>query len=422
MAQSIERTKLKNGVTVVTDKMPTVRSVSLGFFCKNGARNEPDRYAGITHFIEHTVFKGTKKRSALEIAIEQERLGGNLDAFTTHEETGFVIKVIDERMSSAFDLIGDMLTSPIFAENDLISEQKVIIEEMKMVEDSPEELLGDIFAEKYFISHPLGRNIAGSPKTVRSFDSKTAAKYHASAFAPHNIIVVAAGNIDHDSVVKLAEQYFDIDRSADMTLPDAPPKTAAPIIIKQRKDLEQAHLVLAMPLVQADDERRYAADLLTKILGEGTSSRLWQKIREERGLAYSVGTSLALYKDCGVISVYAGTSPEQTGEVIDIAVEELRKAVKDGVKTQELELAKEQTRASVLLSLEDSAARAGALAHSEMVHHRNITFEETLANVEAVTIDDLNALMSEFFLAEKIAFAALGDLKKLKVDRERLAI
>jgi len=424
MKEHIQQTRFSNELTILTDRMHGVRSVTLGFFYRVGARHEPAELNGISHFIEHTVFKGTSRRSALDIAIEQDRLGGSLDAFTTHEETGFAIKVIDDQLEHAFDLLADLLTDPQFDESELESEQRVIIEEMKMLDDSPEELLGEIFTKEYFAGHPLGLPIAGTPKSVRTFDHQTTADYHRKVYRPGNLVITAAGNVEHDVMVRLAESRLNgLNSSEDVVRPSSPePSPAAPIVIRRKPDLEQAHVIIATPFVAATDPRRYAGDLLAGILGGGMSSRLWQKIREERGLAYNVGASPAMFQDCGVFSIFAGTSPDQTDEVIDISLDELRCVVKNGVRQAELELAKAQARASVLLSLEDSAARSAAMAQSEMVHGRQIPVEETLANIEAVTTDDVTTIAREFFRSESIAFGALGDLNGLRVDRDRLKI
>lgn len=422
MKEDIKETRLENGLTILADRMPGVRSVTLGFFFRVGARHEPLELNGISHFIEHTVFKGTARRSALDIAVEQDRLGGNLDAFTTHEETGFAIKVIDEQLPAAFDLIADMLANPRFDPADLKSEQKVIIEEMKMVEDSPEEFLGDLFNEAFFAHHPLGLSIAGTPATVRSFDRDKTSAYHSETYHSGNLVIAAAGNIDHDSLVELAERSFSGTVPKPREIANGKPEPHSPIFVRNNPNLEQAHLVIAAPIVSAVDERRYATDLLTNIIGGGTSSRLWQKVREERGLAYSVGSSAAMYQDCGVFSIFAGTSPEQVGEVVDLSIAEMRAVLKTGVTAEELDLAKQQSRASILLSLEDSASRAAVLAQSEMVHGRQIPVDETLEKIESVTLDDLAAIADEFFVTERLAFAALGDLNGFAIDRDRLAL
>lgn len=406
--------------------MDGVRSATLGFFYRVGSRNEPNELSGITHFIEHCVFKGSAKRSALDIAIEQDRLGGGLDAFTTHEETGFVIKVVDDQFEHAFELLSDMLTRPRFEDADLANERRVIIEEIKMNEDSPEEVLGDIFHREFFPGHPLGMSIAGTPETVKTFSAERTSNYHRSSFSPSNLIVAAAGNVEHDKLLDLVQSLsFGLPPSTDgdkLKLELATPATAASISVEQRSDLEQAHVLIATPTVSARDPRRYAADLLANILGGGTSSRLWQKIREERGLAYSVGASTGMFNDCGFLAVSAATSPEQVGEVTDIVIEELGSLVRKGISEAELDLMKHQARASILLGLEDSAGRAGTLAQCEMVHGRQIPVEETLANLEAVTIDDVQTVAAEFFQTEKVAFAALGDLDGLKISRDRLSV
>lgn len=424
MKENIQTTRLKNGLTILTDKMPDVRSVTLGFFFRCGARHEPKELNGISHFIEHAVFKGTEKRTALQIAIETDRLGGNLDAFTMHEETGFAIKVVDRELASAFDLLADLLANPVFDERELKREQKVIIEEIKMTEDAPEDYLGELFNEKLFPENALGLSIAGTPRTVRTFDHDTTKNFHRKNFNAANLIIAAAGNVEHTQIVKLAKNFFS-DAQTKIQKPKSKirnPKIAAPILIKKNKNLEQAHLVIAAPFVDARSERRYAADLLANVLGGGTSSRLWQKIREEKGLAYSVGASAAMYLDCGVFTIYAGTSPNQTEAVLDISIKELRDVVRNGITPDELELQKAQSIASILLSLEDSATRAATLVRLEMVHGRQISLEETIEKIEAVDVDEIKEIAAEFFQTEKMSFGALGNLNGLKINRSRLEI
>jgi predicted Zn-dependent peptidase len=423
MKEDIQTTRLENGLTILTDRMPDVRSATLGFFFKRGSRHEPDELNGISHFIEHTVFKGTEKRSALDIAIESDRLGGNLDAFTMHEETGFAIKVVDKQIAEAFDLLADMLANPLFDEKELRREQRVIIEEIKMVEDSPEDFLGDIFAEKLFPNHPLGLSIAGTPKTVRKFNREVTRAFHEEVFQPANLIIAAAGNIEHAQIVDLAEKFFG--QKSKIQNPKSKiqsPNISAPIIIKKNKNLEQAHMIIATPFVGARSEKRYAADILANALGGGTSSRLWQKVREQRGLAYSVGASAVMFEDCGFFSIYAGTSPKQTEEILDISLGEMRSIVREGITAEELELVKQQSIASILLGLEDSSVRAGTLARLEMLFGRQIPLEETLEKIEAVRVEEVQEIAREFFQTEKIAFAALGNLNGLKIKREQLSV
>ncbi|MEQ1646274.1 MAG: pitrilysin family protein, partial [Pyrinomonadaceae bacterium] len=293
-----------------------------------------------------------------------------------------------------------------------------------MIEDSPEEYLGEIFSEAFFgDTHPLGISIAGTPETVRSFNHEITRNYHERAFNAANLVITAAGNVVHDEVVELATAAFTTPKEP--AFPDEgvrAPSMAAPIVIKQRADLEQAHLVIATPFISATDDRRYAADLLANIIGGGTSSRLWQKVREERGLAYNVGASASMYQDCGVFSIFAGSSPEQTREIVELSIAEMRAVVANGVTEDELDLAKQQSRASILLSLEDSASRAAALAQSEMVYGRQIAVEETLAKIDAVATRDIAAIAREFFTTENVAFAAIGDLDGDAITRDDLRL
>ncbi len=424
MIENIQTTRFENELTILTDRMIEVRSATLGFFFRKGSRHEPDELNGISHFIEHAVFKGTNRRTALDIAVETDRLGGNLEAFTMHEETAFAIKVIDKQIAQAFDLLADMLLNPRFDEKELKREQRVIIEEIKMTEDTPEDVLGELFNERLFPNHPLGLSIAGTPKTVRTFDHETTRKFHAETFNAGNLIIAAAGNIEHQQIVDLAEKFFGSKAKKIQNLKSKiqNPKIAAPILIKKNKTLEQAHIIIAAPFVDARSERRYAADILANALGGGTSSRLWQRIREEKGLAYSVGASAAMYQDCGVFQIYAGTSPKQTAEVLDISIEELRDVARNGIFEDELNLQKQQIVASILLGLEDSSVRAATLARLEMVHGRQISLEETLEKIEAVTLEEVQTIAREFFQTEKISFGALGNLNGLKIKRERLEI
>ena len=427
MKENIEITRFTNGLTILTEKMPDVRSATLGFFFKKGSRHEPAKLNGISHFIEHTVFKGTERRSALDIAVETDRLGGNFDAFTMQEMTGFAMKTVDQDLPRAFDLLADMLTAPRFDETELEREQQVIIEEMRMVEDSPEEYLGELFNQAIFPNHALGMPIEGTPKTVRAFNRKVTGDFHRRVFQPENLVIAVAGNIEHAPIVELAERFFGT-RNAERETPNEEaetfqnPQISAPILLKKKRGLEQAHFVLATPWIDARSERRYAAHLLENILGNGTSSRLWQTIRERHGLAYSVGASGVSFLDCGFFSVYAGTAPNQIGKAIDLSIAELKKIKREGVSAEEIELSKQQSVATILLGLEDSSNRAANLAQQEITFGKQIPLEETLRNIEKVTAAEICELAREFFQTERIALAVLGNLNGLKIERERLDV
>ncbi|HEX8141633.1 MAG TPA: pitrilysin family protein [Pyrinomonadaceae bacterium] len=426
MIDQVQSTRLGNGLTVLTERMPGLRSVTVGIWVRRGSRHETPELNGICHFIEHAVFKGTRRRTALDLAIESDRLGGHLDAFTTHEMTGFTMKVADTGLLQAFDLLSDMLAAPRFEAQDLEREQKVIIEEMKMVEDTPDEFLGELFNAAYFPGHPLGRPIEGTAQTVSSFDRARTASFHEREFSPRNLVVAAAGNIEHELLVGLAARAFgqgtSEDGSPSVGVEEAESPRPAPILIERKKELEQAHLIVASPWPSAKSDDRYAGSLLASVIGGSTSSRLWQSIREERGLAYSVGAGASAFTDIGVFTIYAGTSPEQLDEVLDLSLQELRRAVRESVTEEELRLVKDQAVSSILLGLESSSARAGALARQEIVHGRRVTPDEIIARLEAVTPEDVQRVARASFTSDGLALAALGDLNGFRVDRSRLEI
>ena len=434
MIDQVRTTRLANGAAVLTEHMPNLRSCTVGVWIRRGSRHERAEANGICHFIEHAVFKGTRRRSALDIAVESDRLGGIFDAYTTHELTGFSLKVVDTALPKAFDLLADMLLSPRFDAEDLEREQRVIIEEMKMVEDTPEEFLTELFSAAFYPGHPLGRPIEGTADTVLTFDRGRTARHHAAAYAPSNLVIAAAGNVSHEELVELAERAFagaasssdgaatEAQASADDPEGGGRPRAAAPILLERKKELEQAHLIIAAPWPSARDEGRYASSLLASVIGGGTSSRLWQSVREERGLAYSVGAAGSGFTDAGILQLYAGTSPEQLDEVLDLSITELRRAVREPVLDEELRLAKDQSISSILLGLESTSARAGTLARQEIVHGRRTPPEEIIRRIESVTPDDLLRVARAYLTTERIAVGALGDLNGFKVDRARLEI
>jgi len=426
MIDEVQSTRLPNGIVVLTEHMPGLRSVTAGIWIRRGSRHEPAELNGICHFIEHSVFKGTLRRSAHEIAVETDRLGGHFDAYTTHEMTGFATKVADTCLSQAIDLLTDLVSQPRFDQGDLEREKKVILEEMKMVEDTPDELLGELFNSAYFPDQPLGRPIEGTRETVSTFDHKTTVAFHSREFAYHNLVVAAAGNVDHSRLLELISTAFGgceggIARQPQQIV-NQRPHSAAPILIELKNELEQAHLVLASPWPSALSEERYAASLLASVIGGGTSSRLWQKIREERGLAYSVGAGGTTFSDVGIFTVYAGTSPQQLDEVVELSLNELRAVVHGSVSEDELRIAKEQAISSILLGLESSSARASTLARQEIIHGRRISPDEVVEKIRAITPEHLKDIAQTYFRSESLALGALGNLNGFKVDRSRLQI
>jgi predicted Zn-dependent peptidase len=423
MIDKVQTTRLSNGLTILTEHMPELRSVSLGIWVRRGSRHETRVQNGICHFIEHALFKGTECRSAHDIATESDRLGGQFDAYTSHEMTGFAAKVVDTAMPRAFDLLSDMVLNPRFDEDDLLKEQKVIIEEMKMIEDTPDELLTELFHAAYFPNHSLGRPIEGTEFTVSSFNHSATVDFHARNFAPRNLVIAAAGNVAHDELVATVAATFGTEAKTDAGASDsAAPEVAAPIMIERKSELEQAHLIIAAPWPSAKSADRYAASMLATIIGGGTSSRLWQSIREERGLAYSIGAGGNTFSDVGMFTIYAGTSPAQMNEVFDLALGELRRIVREPVAEDELELAKQQAISSVLLSLESSSTRVGALARQEIIHGRRISPDEIIKMINAVSSESVQQVAQASFRTAALSVGALGNLNGFAVDRSRLEI
>ena len=426
MIDEVQSTKLPNGIVVLTEHMPGLRSVTAGIWVRRGSRHETAELNGICHFIEHAVFKGTRRRTARDIAVETDRLGGHLDAYTTHEMTGFTTKVADVALPQAIDLLADLVANPRFEQEDLDREQKVILEEMKMVEDTPDELLGELFNAAYFPNQPLGRPIEGTKETVPTFDHKLTLSFHAREFSYSNLVVAAAGNVDHARLVELVGRAFDGCESGagvrPYSLDSSRPRAAAPILVEQKSELEQAHMVIATPWPDALNEDRYAASLLASVIGGGTSSRLWQEVREERGLAYSVGAAGSAFSDVGVFNVYAGTSPEQLDQVLELSLKELRTVVREPVSQEELRIAKDQAISSILLGLESSSARASTLARQEIIHGRRIAPDEVIEKIRAITVEQLQEIARTYFNSETVALGVLGNLNGFKVDRSRLTI
>jgi predicted Zn-dependent peptidase len=423
MIDQVQTTRLPNGLTILTERMPGLRSISVGIWVRRGSRHEPGPLNGISHFIEHALFKGTNRRSAHEIAIESDRLGGHFDAYTTHEMTGFALKIVDTELAKAFDLLSDLVANPRFADADLVREQRVIIEEMKMIEDTPDELLNELFNSAYFPEHPLGRPIEGTQQTVSSFDHAATSQFHAQSYAPHNLVVAAAGNIEHAKLVELAAQAFgEAGPTPDGRQTLTSPAPATPILIERKKELEQAHLIIAAPWPSAKNDDRYTASMLGTVIGGSTSSRLWQSIREERGLAYSIGAGGNTYSDVGIFNIFAGASPEQMDQIVDLSLTEMRRVVREPITDEELSLAKQQAISSILLSLESSGARVSALARQEIIHGRWLSPEEIIGRIEAVTQDDAQRVAQSCFKSECLALGALGNLNGFFVDRSRLEI
>jgi predicted Zn-dependent peptidase len=419
--RNIRRQVLPHGLTVITEQMQHIRSASIGIWLETGSRDEDSESNGISHFIEHMVFKGTKHRTAEEIARQVDSIGGNMDAFTAKECICFNVKVLDEHVPVALEILSDLVLHPIFDSGDITRERGVILEEIKMDEDNPDYLVHEIFTQNFWKDHPLGKPILGTKETVKRFERQAVFDTYAHRFAPGNIIVSAAGNLDHDKFVELVTKHFEHMKPRENGFHSAKPKIVSRIILRNKKALEQVQLCLGVPCHPIAHEQRHAGYVLNTLLGGGMSSRLFQNIRERQGLAYSIYSDLNPYRDTGCLAVYAGTSRASTTKVVQSVVEEFRKLKRETVSDEELRRSKDQLKGSLMLSLESSTARMSNLARQEMYFDRFYDLDELIEKIEAVTAADLQSLANEFFQTEKVAVAALGNLNGLKITRDQIA-
>ncbi len=419
--RNIRRQKLPNGLTVITEQMQHIRSASIGIWLQTGSRDEDAEWNGISHFIEHMVFKGTKHRTAEEIARQVDSIGGNMDAFTAKECICFNVKVLDEHVPTALDILGDLVLNPVFDANDIVRERGVIMEEIKMDEDNPDYLVHEIFTQNFFKDHPLGKPILGTKETVKRFERAPVLDAYTHRFAPANMIVSAAGNLDHDRFVELVTHHFEHMKPVKNGFHSSAPRTFSRIILRNKKALEQVQLCLGVPAHPIAHEKRHAGYILNTLFGGGMSSRLFQNIRERQGLAYSIYSDLNPYRDTGCLAVYAGTSLASAAKVVQSVVSEFRKLKSEPVPEEELRRAKDQLKGSLMLSLESSTARMSNLARQEMYFEHFYDLDELIAKIEAVTAEDLSRLANEFFQTDSVAVTALGNLNGLKISRDQLA-
>jgi predicted Zn-dependent peptidase len=418
---TVKKTILPNGLTVLSEFMPHVRSVSMGIWVRTGSRRERKPISGLSHFIEHMVFKGTEKRSAEQIARESDSIGGMLDAFTSREMVCFNTRVLDEHFSAAFDLLADLVVRPEFAAEEIVREKQVILEEIKMVQDNPEDLVHEVFSEKFWRDHPLGWPILGTPETVGSFERATLRTWYAPWYAPGNLLVTAAGNLRHEQIVDLAAREFGALRPVEDSAGEEIPVPSPQITLRRRRELEQVHICLGVPALPLADPRRFTCAVLNNILGSGMSSRLFQNIRERQGLAYAIFSDLNPYRDAGMLSVYAGTSLASAAQLVRSVMAELRSLKDAPASEEELRRAKNHMKGAYLMSLESSGARMSNLARQHIYFGRCFAPEETLALLEQVTAEEVRQLAREIFLPERIAATVLGNLNGFELIRDQLA-
>ncbi|MGA8027481.1 MAG: pitrilysin family protein [Bryobacteraceae bacterium] len=419
--REIDRATLPNGIRIVTEAMPYVRSVSLGVWIGSGSRIEHGPENGISHFIEHMVFKGTKHRSAEDIARSVDSVGGGLDAFTSKELVSFNTKVMDEHLPLALDILADLVLNPVFRETDIEREKGVILEEIKMEADQPEFVLHETFISNFWRGHGLGKPILGTKDTVKKFGQEMLFDYYHRVYSPHNILITAAGNLDHDYLVNLIRDKFAglSDRGA---VPrDSAPKSHAPLVLKKKESLEQVHIAIGVPAYPLAHELRFPLYVLNTVLGGGMSSRLFQNIREKQGLVYSVYSELNLFSDTGCFTVYAGTGVETAKQVVTSVIQEFREMRDDLIGEDELQRAKDHLKGSLMLSLESTSSRMSNLARQELYFVNFMSLDEMLESIKSVTREEVQSIAREFFRTENIALAMLGRIGDVQVTREDLA-
>jgi predicted Zn-dependent peptidase len=422
-SRNIRKTVLPNGLLVLTESMPHLRSVSMGAWIGSGSRDEAAEVNGISHFVEHMVFKGTTSRSAQQIAREVDTIGGNLDAFTGKEMVCFNIKVLDQNVPPALEVLADLVLHPTFTPEELAREQGVILEEIKMDEDNPDYLVHEVWTQNFWKGDALGRPILGTAKTVSSFNQQIVFDFYAGRFTPRNMVFSAAGNLDHDVFVAQVEKEFS---SLAASREAATPKIAAPrvtphITLKRKKSLEQVQFCLGVPAPPVTDARRYGVYLLNTMLGGGMSSRLFQTIREDQGLAYSIYSEMNPFRDTGSICIYAGTSVDKTQKVLQLTLKELRRLKEEVVSDVELKRAKDQLKSNMVIGLESSGSRMTNLARQQMYFGRFFGVDEMMEEIDAVTTANVQELAQQLFQPEMMALTLLGNLGTMKVERGDLA-
>jgi predicted Zn-dependent peptidase len=401
--------------------MPHVRSVSIGVWLARGSRHEPQEQSGIAHFVEHMLFKGTATRSAEDIAQTIDSIGGQMDAFTAKEYASYYIKVLDEHLPLAVDVLADIVRRPAFSESDIEREKKVVLEEIKMVEDTPDDLVHELFTESFWEGHPLGRPILGTKETVEALTVEGIRHYFGGVYTAPNMIISAVGNVEHQQVREIVERAFGSVPNENWQLSDAPPRVVPRTIIRN-KELEQSHVCLGTSSYQQDHKDRYSSYVLNTVLGGSMSSRLFQNVREKRGLAYAVFSGLSAYRDAGSLTIYAGCANDAIGELIDVVVVELRRMKDEPLPEAELRRAKDHLKGSLMLNLESTSSRMSHLARQEIYFDRHFGLDETLEGVERVSTEDVLRVARDLLRDGALAATVLGAVNGLQIPPERLSL
>jgi len=418
--RNLRRTVLPNGLTVLTERMEHLRSVAMGVWMKSGSRCESAENNGISHFVEHMVFKGTRSRSAQLIAREMDSIGGNLDAFTGKETICFNVKSLAEHVPIALDVLADLVLNPIFATPDIERERGVILEEIKIDEDNPDVLVHELFTQNFWKDHPLGKPILGTTATVGKLAQQQLVDYHGGRFCANNMVFSAAGNLDHDQFIAAVAKEFASLAAGEPLHELQAPEAGARIVLRNKKALEQVQICLGVPAPPITDDNRYTTLILNTVLGGGMSSRLFQTIREERGMAYSIYSDLSPYRDTGTLCIYAGTATGKSLEVVQLILAEFRKLKETLLGDEELTRAKDQLKGNILMGLESSNSRMANLSRQEIYFHQFFTVEEIIARIDAVDAAQVQAMAQRLLDPDRIAVTLLGRLDGVKLNRKML--
>ncbi|MBW2567915.1 MAG: insulinase family protein [Deltaproteobacteria bacterium] len=421
MIQTVNKTVLQNGIRVLTKKMPDVRSVSMGIWVNVGARDEGPAENGLSHFIEHMVFKGTKKRSAFQIAKEFDAIGGHSNAFTGMENTCFHAKVMDTHIETLVDILSDIFLNSVFNPKEVENERQVILQEIGMAEDSPEEHIHILTNNNFWGDDSLGRSILGSPENITAFDAEAIKDFFYRFYQPEYIVISVAGNVEHNHIINLIDHAFESVASRKELPERTTPKSISSINMHYR-DLEQVHICIGTKGLSATDEQRYAFSLMNTILGGNMSSRLFQEIREQRGLAYSVYSFASSLIDTGMFGIYAGVNPENTQVSTELILNEMRKMKEKQVSSTELHNAKEYTKGNLLLASESNDNQMVRLARNEIQFRHYIPMQEIVNNIDAVSKDDILNLAGNLFQSKHLSLTSLGPVKDNKLFKNGLTL
>jgi predicted Zn-dependent peptidase len=416
----VERHTLPSGLTILVETLPYVRSVSLGYYLRSGSAVESEEHGGASHFLEHLVFKGTRNRTTAEIAQVIDILGGDVDAFTGKEYTSFYAHVLDEQVDTALELLTDIVASPNFSDKDIEMERSVILEEIKMVEDTPDDLVHEIFVTSFWPDHPLGRPILGTEETVNRLQREQIAAHYAETFHATNLIFCASGNVRLEQILPFLERSFPVDSRKPTRREWTAPSPKQHVILREKRELEQVHLCLGSRGYPQQGDERYAAALFNTILGGGMSSRLFQRIREKEGLVYSVLSYHNGYLHGGYEAVYAACAPKNLKRVLAMTLEEMKKIKAEGATEKELSSAKLHLKGSILLSLESTVSRMSGIARQEYYFGRQFSADEIIEHINAVTLENIQQVAQTIVDPESLSLTLLGNLKAPGISTETL--